>query len=226
MTADGDGVVDVEGREGASARRWRAWHGWVLGIGLVAVVGLIFLFVVPNWGVLCREVNSWWRDVGKWWHGDGWPWISNWLTTAGFGGFAAVVAASLAFSGARHQARLSSWWQRAEWALNLYTKPDAEPLERRAGVAAVEALQRSRLAKKDEKRFLTEVATAVTFDPNGDGIENDDWSAAESGSAPQKGQATAGPSVGTSNGADAGDESSGDGDGDGDGERSTPGGSV
>lgn len=221
---DGDGVVDVEGHDGASPRSWRGWRGWhwwVLGIGLVAVVGLIFAFVVPNWGVLCREAESWWRDVAKWWHGDGWPWISNWLTTAGFGGFAAVVAASLAFSGARHQARLNSWWQRAEWALNLYTKPDAEPLERRAGAAAVEALQRSRLAKKDEKRFLTEVATAVTFDPNGDGIENDDWSAAESGSDSQQGQAAAGPSADTSNGAGAGDESRGDGDGDGD--CSTPG---
>lgn len=194
----------------------------MLGIALVAVTVLIFLFLVPNWGVLCREVDSWWRDVGKWWHGDGWPWISNWLTTAGFGGFAAVVAASLAFTGARHQARLNSWWQRAEWALNLYTKPDAEPLERRAGAAAVEALQRSRLAKKDEKRFLTEVATAVTFDPNGDGIENDDWSAAASGSDPQQGQETAEPSVGTAIEADMGDESGGDGGG----ERSNPGKSV
>ncbi|MFJ4044161.1 hypothetical protein ACIPV2_00260 [Microbacterium sp. NPDC089987] len=167
-------VSDLPTEEESSSRNLK----WVwLIVGLIAV--LAGGVVLQLWGdALGESIADWWTGVGRWWHKDGWSWVSNWLTTAGFGGFAAVVAASLAFSGARHQARLNSWWQRAEWALNLYTKPNAKDMERRVGAAAVAALQSSRLAKRDEKRFLAEVAAAVTFDPKGDGVGTDDWSEA------------------------------------------------
>lgn len=119
-------------------------------------------------------VASWWITIPVWWNGDGWPWISEWVKSPGFAGFAAVIAATLAFVGSRHQSRLNAWWQRIEWALNLYTKPDSTEAERIAGLAAVGALQQSRLAKKPEQDFVSEIIDATTLDPLADGIDDDD----------------------------------------------------
>lgn len=51
--------------------------------------------------------------------------LESFLTSAGFGGLMAVVAAAIAFRAARHSAqqklktdRKDQWWARAEWALN------------------------------------------------------------------------------------------------------------
>lgn len=122
------------------------------------------------------SVVAWWGSLPEWWTHDGWPWISDWMKSPGFAGFAAVVAAALAFFGARHQARLNAWWQRIEWALNLYTKPDSIEAERMAGLAAIGALQRTRLARRAEQDFVSEIIGATTLDPLGDGIETDDLS--------------------------------------------------
>lgn len=119
-------------------------------------------------------VAAWWLSIPEWWHGDGWPWISEWVKSPGFAGFAAVLAATLAFAGSRHQARLNAWWQRIEWALNLYTKPDGTEAERIAGLAAIGALQQSRLAKKPEQDFVSEIVDATTLDPLADGVDDDD----------------------------------------------------
>ena len=120
------------------------------------------------------EELSWFESVCAWWTADGWPWLSDWLKSTGFAGAAAVLAALLAFSGSRHQARLNAWWQRVEWALNLYTDPASTGPQRMAGLAALGAAQQSRLAHKDEQDFVAGVIDATTLDPLGDGIENDD----------------------------------------------------
>lgn len=146
------------------------------GLALIAVLAFI-VFRLDQAGVL--DIASWWASLGPWWVNDGWPWTSNWLSSPGFGGLAAVVAAGVALAGARHQARLNAWWQRVEWALGLYVKADAADHERIAGAAAIEQLQSSRLARSDEKAFLGEVMKAVTLDPLGDGLDRDDWSAEE-----------------------------------------------
>ncbi|MCT1479372.1 hypothetical protein [Microbacterium sp. p3-SID336] len=156
---------------GKLAELWKRARNWVVAVGSLIVVVLIVL--VLNW-VSFLDVTSWWRDTGRWWADAGWPWLSKWMLSPGFGGAAAVLAASLAFIGTRHQARLNAWWQRVEWALNLYVKRDATDSERQAGVAALEALEKSALAKRDEKAFLAEVVTAVSLDLDDDGDETDD----------------------------------------------------
>lgn len=112
--------------------------------------------------------------IGAWWITEGWPWISAWMQTSGFGGAAAVVAATLAFMGVRRQTRLNAWWQRAEWALDLITRADATDEQVETGLVALGALQKSRLAKTDEQNFLAGIATSSTLDPIGDGALTDD----------------------------------------------------
>lgn len=145
---------------------------------LVALVGSIeviaVMLMLNDGGVL--PISQWWESVGPWWVNDGWPWTSAWLTSPGFGGMAAVVAAALALAGARHQARLNAWWQRVEWAVTLYVNPKATEIERRTGASALEYLQESRLARSDEKGFVGAVVEAVTLDPLGNGLSQDDWS--------------------------------------------------
>lgn len=120
------------------------------------------------------DIPAWWQSVGLWWNGDGWAWVSEWAKSPGFAGFAAVIAATLAFAGSRHQARLNAWWQRIEWALKLYTSSDSTPGQRLTGLAAIGALQRSKLATRSEQDFVTEIIDATTLDPLGDGVEHDD----------------------------------------------------
>lgn len=123
------------------------------------------------------DIAGWGESVALWWHGDGWKWISEWMKSpgfAGFAGFAAVMAATLAFAGARHQARLNAWWQRIEWAMNLYTGSQNSQNERITGLAAIAALQQSRLVRKDEQKFVRHIIDANTLDLFGDGAERDD----------------------------------------------------
>ena len=120
------------------------------------------------------DIAEWRESVALWWYGDGWRWIGEWMKSPGFAGFAAVLAATLAFSGARHQARLNAWWQRIEWALNLYTGSSSSQSERITGLAAIGALQQSRLARKDEQEFVRHIVDANTLDLYGDGAEDDD----------------------------------------------------
>lgn len=120
------------------------------------------------------DIPAWWQSLGPWWANDGWPWVSEWLKSPGFAGFAAVLAATMAFLGSRHQARLNSWWQRVEWALNLYTDPKSTQGQRMTGLAAIGAAQDSRLTKKPEQDFISSVVDANTLDLLGDGTDEDD----------------------------------------------------
>ncbi|MEV7610052.1 hypothetical protein AB0N61_11260 [Microbacterium sp. NPDC089320] len=120
------------------------------------------------------DIAEWWDSVAVWWNGDGWRWISEWMKSPGFAGFAAVVAATLAFAGARHQARLNAWWQRIEWALNLYTGSNSSQRERITGLAAIAALQQSRLARRGKQEFVRQIVDANTLDLFGDGADDDD----------------------------------------------------
>jgi hypothetical protein len=103
--------------------RRRRWWWWIpLVLVLAAVLWL-------SRGAL------WWTE--KYWRDDFFPWIGSWFIpwaqTPGFGGAAAVAAATIAFAAARHQARVQresqrkeQWWKRAEWALNLTLDERAE----------------------------------------------------------------------------------------------------
>lgn len=157
-------------------KAWVSAHP-VISLLVFALAGGLTIVVLQLLGLI--DVPAWWQSLWPWWRDAGWPWTSSWLTSPGFGGFAAVVAASLAFAGTRHQSRLNAWWQRVEWALNLYVNPDTSASGRAAGAAAIDALQSSRLARREEKAFLGEVAAAVTFDALGDGLDEDDWTKAE-----------------------------------------------
>jgi hypothetical protein len=71
-----------------------------------------------------------------------------WAQTPGFGGVAAVFAATIAFAASRYQARVQrsaqrkeQWWKRAEWALNLTLSDD--PAFRELGLEMLEALSES-----------------------------------------------------------------------------------
>lgn len=70
----------------------------------------------------------------------GWDW-SAWLMSPGFGGAAAVLAASLAFWATRlnrrseeRRAREARWWEHARWAAGLLMKSDDEQA---LGIAAL-----------------------------------------------------------------------------------------
>lgn len=74
----------------------------------------------------------------------GWDDIGRWLMSPGFGGAAAVLAASLAFRAARlnrrsenDRAREERWWEQARWAADLLLQGD----DRQAlGIAALAQL--------------------------------------------------------------------------------------
>jgi hypothetical protein len=123
---------------------------------------------------------EWWNDIAwpaisAWWLNDGWPWLAEWMKAPGFAALAAVLAAAIAYLAARNQARLNAWWQRMEWALGLYAQSDSSPADRVVGLAAIQALQKSRLARKPEQDFVAAIVDAVTLDPLGDGAQTDDW---------------------------------------------------
>lgn len=72
-----------------------------------------------------------------------WSW-GAWLMSPGFGGAAAVLAASLAFLGTRlnrrseeRRAREARWWEQARWASDLLLKGDDEQA---LGIAALAQL--------------------------------------------------------------------------------------
>jgi hypothetical protein len=82
-------------------------------------------------------------------------WFLPWAQTPGFGGVAAVVAAAIAFSASRYQARVQraaqwkeQWWKRAEWALNLTLSDDSAASE--IGISVLEALAASEWATEHE----------------------------------------------------------------------------
>lgn len=73
-----------------------------------------------------------------------WDDLGHWVMSPGFGGVAAVLAASLAFWGAQsgrrsadQRAREERWWEQARWAADLLLQGD----DRQAlGIAALDQL--------------------------------------------------------------------------------------
>lgn len=116
----------------------------------------------------------------NWWIDAGWPWVSSFLQSPGAGGLAAVGAAALAFRASRQQARMSAWWQRAEWGLALLT--DEEPSQKNVDMAigALDSLQASKLAKAPEQRFIRSILDAY-FLASVDGVADHNTPAAATG---------------------------------------------
>ncbi|MFB2596257.1 hypothetical protein ACEXQE_00550 [Herbiconiux sp. P17] len=87
-------------------------------------------------------------------------WFVPWAQTPGFGGVAAVIAATIAFAASRYQARVQrsaqrkeQWWKRAEWALNLTLSDDRTRSE--IGIAVLEALASSEWAGEHEDEVIS-----------------------------------------------------------------------
>ncbi|TPW77579.1 hypothetical protein [Schumannella soli] len=127
---------------GARLRWLLAPHplGWT-----AVVVGAFDLVIV---GIFAPSAYEW---LGSW--------LLPWLTSPGFGGFAAVVAATIAFAAARHQAasqrqaeRKEQWWKRAEWALNL-TLSDESAI-REVGYETLRSLSTSEYAAVHEADII------------------------------------------------------------------------
>lgn len=81
--------------------------------------------------------------------------LREWLTSAGFGGTAAVVAALVAYLGVRKtvrqqrlNARKDQWWERARWALDRTLSEDSRV--RAVGFSVLEALGDSEYAAEHE----------------------------------------------------------------------------
>lgn len=86
----------------------------------------------------------------------------EWLTSAGFGGTAAVVAALLALVGARRSAavqrenaRKDQWWDRLKWAVDLILSGD-EP-SANVGLAALAAITQAQGFDADELDFIERI---------------------------------------------------------------------
>jgi hypothetical protein len=91
-------------------------------------------------------------------------WFLPWAQTPGFGGFAAVVAATIAFAASRYQARVQraaqrkeQWWKRTEWALNLTLSDEIAASE--IGISVLEALASSEWANEHEDDVIAAALT-------------------------------------------------------------------
>lgn len=102
-------------------------------------------------------------------------WLSDWLRSPGFGGLAAVVAATIAYRAASRAAavsrasatadrqqrdrseRKSQWWKRAEWALDLTLDDDTRA--RQVGYEVLDALARSEWADEHENDVIAAATT-------------------------------------------------------------------
>lgn len=100
-------------------------------------------------------------------------WLGEWLSSPGFGGLAAVVAATIAYRGVRRTvqqqqeaARKQQWWDRARWALDL-TQQDDNEVARLVGLEVLEALAESEYADQHEAEVIS-AAVAPLLDAFGD----------------------------------------------------------
>lgn len=118
---------------------------------------------------------GWWESLHPWWNDAGWPWISDWMQSAGFAGTAAVAAAVIAFFSARSQKRRESWWETIRWSVDLALE-DQDPDSRQGvvGLRVVQALAKSKHVKDDQYNVVRAV-TGVFLDPKADGDETDDF---------------------------------------------------
>lgn len=86
------------------------------------------------------------------------PW-QRFFLSPGFGGLAAVLAASIAFEGLRRSvkaqretARKEQWWDRARWALDLTLSDQSSTRE--VGYGVLEALAESEYAAEHEAEVI------------------------------------------------------------------------
>lgn len=106
-------------------------------------------------------------------------WFSDWARSAGFGGTAAIAAASIAYLAARQGARRQEradrkvqWWARAQWALDLTMQDDERAQE--VGFGMLAALADSEWAGEHEADVIAAatvpaIAGGPVGDPSADG---------------------------------------------------------
>ncbi|GAB3399279.1 hypothetical protein GCM10027515_05420 [Schumannella luteola] len=128
----------------AIRQRWKPGP-WQLG-WLAIIVGTADLVIV---GIFIPGAYEWFGS-----------WFFPWVTSPGFGGFAAVIAAAIAFAAARHQSasqrqaeRKEQWWKRAEWALNLTLS--GESAIREVGYETLGSLSTSEYAAVHEADIIS-----------------------------------------------------------------------
>jgi hypothetical protein len=139
------------------------------GVGVAVIAGTILAWFLslrlqrtaPEFALLLQTGST---DFFAWLG----SWLIPWVQTPGFGGIAAVVAAVIAFSAARHQAetqrqaqRKEQWWKRAEWALNLTISEKSQ--DRTVGFQMLESLSTSEYAAEHEGDVLA-AATAWSLE--------------------------------------------------------------
>lgn len=97
-----------------------------------------------------------------------WEAIGRWLTSPGFRGLAAVIAATIAYAGVRRSIRAQrdatrkeQWWERARWALDL-TLSD-ESITRTIGLEVLDALGDSEFGSEHEFDLVA-AATSPTLE--------------------------------------------------------------
>ena len=100
----------------------------------------------------------------------------QWLTSPGFGGAAAVLAAALAFSGVarasavqRENARREHWWDRLKWAVELLRS--AEPIDVEVGIEALTAITEADGFDTDEMNFLSHITRHLLPRPSSGTLE-------------------------------------------------------
>lgn len=93
----------------------------------------------------------------------------QWLTSSGFGGAAAVLAAVIAFVGVRRtsrvqrdNARKDQWWDRLKWAADLILSGDEDKAN--VGLSALDAIAKTPGFDADEQRFLRAVTQLFLLD--------------------------------------------------------------
>jgi hypothetical protein len=86
----------------------------------------------------------------------------DWLTSSGFGGTTAVVAAALAFLAARRSAAVQrenahkdQWWDRLKWAVELALSGDEAGAN--VGLAAFTAIAQAEGSDADELEFIKRI---------------------------------------------------------------------
>jgi len=103
----------------------------------------------------------------------------EWLTSPGFGGAAAVVAAVIAFLGVRRStatqrenARKDQWWDRLKWAVELALDPDEAKAH--AGLEALQAMtETTQGLDEEELSFLARITDLFLVEDESGTLEQD-----------------------------------------------------
>lgn len=102
----------------------------------------------------------------------------QWLTSPGFGGSAAVVAAVITFVGVRRaaavqreNARRDQWWDRLKWAVDLALSDDEATAN--AGLEAMRAITETEGFDDDELNFIAHITDLFLLDTESGTLEQD-----------------------------------------------------